>query len=108
TLNLLTWLGTALLAVGIGALSQRKFEPWCRAVAWAEEHGFDLTLLLLAMGLGILTAVRYTIRLGMVGPFTGETVFLWTLSWSSLLAAVWPVRNPAVMVWVKAHKLEVL
>ncbi|HMO58533.1 MAG TPA: glycosyltransferase family 39 protein [Roseiflexaceae bacterium] len=66
-----------------------------------------LDLFALAVGLGIITAIRFAIRLQINLEFTGIVVLLWGLMLLALLGAViqWPTPA-AVAAWWRRHAIE--
>lgn len=106
-LNLVTWLIVGMLLAAAPSLGA-VLAGWRTSFgAWADAHGLRLPLLVLGLGLGVLVAIRFAVRLQLGGAFSGITPLLWSLAWMSLLGAVWP-RQRAIAAWLRAHRAELL
>jgi hypothetical protein len=105
--NLITGLGVAGLLAGVAALSVAR-GWWQRAQAWSARRGMRLPLLLLSIGLGALTVGRFVAWIKLGGNFYGVTGTLWVGAWLALLGALWPAAPARPLLWIRAHRYEVL
>jgi hypothetical protein len=107
-LNLATALGfSGLLFVSV-YLATAPLTWWQRADAWATARRVRLPFLLLAIGLGTITAVRYAVRLQINLDFSWIVTTLWLLTLLSLILAVVPAPSRvALAAWVRANAAEI-
>jgi hypothetical protein len=70
-LNLWTWIMTALLAVGVTILASADRDRLRLARERAERRGIHLPLFAAALGLGLITSVRYALFLQIGGDSVG-------------------------------------
>ena len=101
-LNILTGLAMMSVVGGIGwvATQQPLRRWWAPYQQWAERQRIHFPLLLLGLGLGVLTAVRFGLRLQIGGSVRLLSAGIWMLGWMALIAAVW---NPSRAIWQQRY-----
>lgn len=108
-LNLATWLLVSGIAAGSTLLARSSHQRWQAACIWMAQRGVRLPVLLLAGGLGLVTAIRFSLRLTIGGDFFGSTVVLWSCTCVTLIVAMWP--QAVITRWrtiVRTERQEVL
>lgn len=107
-LNLWTWLGVILcvgLAIIIPPLLRSRLP---RLSNFAQRYGIRLSLLVVAVGLGIVVSLRYYAFLRLGGDAIGITIRLWFVAITLLIGAVLPAHWPTPRAWLARHRGEVL
>lgn len=106
-LNTATALVVAALIVVLVFLP-RYWSKWPGYSAWAAERGIRLGLFSLAIGLGLIAAIRFAIALSINGSFLGVSLSLWCVSWILMLFALRPQRLIAWRQWFTTYKTEII
>ncbi|MBX0328875.1 glycosyltransferase family 39 protein [Oscillochloris sp. ZM17-4] len=106
--NFWTWLGLALV-VAAAVAAPLAAQRWShQAQPWAYRHGVRLPLLVCAIGLGLLTSLRFYLFLRIGRDFAGATAALWLATIAALLAALVPSARPDPLAWLRAHRAELI
>lgn len=106
-LNLGTLTALAVVCASIAYFEKAGPALWRRAKARAQQQHLRLDWLVLALGCAILTAMRYSVRMGIDAKFGGATTALWIVSWLALFAGVWPAQGLRLRARLAEHRLEI-
>ena len=107
-LNLGTWLGLAAMLALTAYLSTSPLTWWTRINEWAQARGLRPVLLLLAVGIGLLTCIRFLLYLRIGTDFKSTTAMLWLTAAGLLVASAWPAQPLGVRAWAALHRRELL
>lgn len=106
-LNLATLTTLSAICASIAYFEKASPTLWQRAKARAQQHHIRLDWLALALGCAILTAMRYSLRMGIDARFSGATTAMWIVSWLALFAGVWPAQGLRLRARLAEHRREI-